>query len=189
VRTARGILFLGVAAMAVFLAWRMRAAPAPGVMKITQPAELKARVPRKLQEALRASARVEAVLVDGQMSDDPSVRRFREYPIRSALVALSDDQARTLKGLLLDPRNYDGPYTCEFFPNVGYRLITASDTVYALVCHSCDEVPLFYKGEWGGGYMTPIGPRLEELSHSLFPTDSVITAVWRKGLQDRRGAP
>jgi hypothetical protein len=171
--------------------WRMKQPPPTPRDTLSPRASLEAIVPEDLQRLIRARTSVEAVLVERHPrfgERDPEFSRvLHVFRLRSAPVRLSSSQAGQLASLLLDRSNYDTvAVDCAFMPDVDYRFVSEVDTLHAVICHSCDQLVLSSESarRGGGAYVYAIAARLEDLSHTLFPADSTITTVWRRGQEE-----
>jgi hypothetical protein len=88
--------------------------------------------------------------IDGFPAEKPTkgADEIEEYKIKQMGGILSNKQEPTLKKILLNPRNYEGPKTsCIFSPGVALQFVKNKEIVHVLICFTCDEWAFFYKGK------------------------------------------
>ena len=150
------------------------------------PRSLSEKVPPDIQAAIRSASRIEAFLVNYYGPGEQAEGLDEGHHATSAPVGLNKEQFRELKRLVLDRQSYVAEgYKCEFNPDVAYRFLGKADTVFAVIGHGCDELWFFKdRRRVGGGFVPRAALQFEELSHSIFPEDSVVSLRWRQGREN-----
>lgn len=144
-----------------------------------------AQLPEGLAVVIRESPRITGCLTEGQLFSleavtEPAIHVAEAWwhPIRSPIVALTDDQASRLRTMLLAIRRSPYPHPdCAFSADVAYRFATPTDSARVLVCHSCGEVMvLASERRWICMLVEQRQPLLE-FTQELFPRDQHIEDI------------
>jgi hypothetical protein len=141
-------------------------------------------IPEHLAAVIRESPAITVCLTGGQILlepvTEPAIHHAGPvwYRIRSALEALTPDQASRLRELLFGIRKYQGvPPDCTFQADVAYRFASGTDSLRVLVCHSCGEMRIAGVQPGWGTILTDQRQPLVEFTHELFPRDERIERI------------
>src|SRR5262245_4549085 len=143
-------------------------------------------IPLRTRRFIQESNLARAVLVDGhrlQGAEESKADIWLEtnpYKSRGPSRSISQSQLDTLRSLILDVRSYQiGDRMCIFKPTVVYSLLSRRDSVRIVICHTCDQVAVVGGGAGSSarvGEIDPVGLKLVQLTHEVFPEDSFVVS-------------
>jgi hypothetical protein len=105
--------------------------------------------------------------------------KFWDYPEVSGSVDVSDDAARLLADVLLDPSSYSRGTTNACVPRYSVRLDFSieKELVAVLLCFECNQLTVHYRGTERRANFDAGRPTLVREIRRLFPDDPEIQAL------------